>query len=165
MSNPLLSDAQLHQLAARLGEQLRRNHDRLVTAESCSGGWVAKALTDVIGSSDWFDGGMVVYSYAAKQALLGVSAHTLEKHGAVSRETVLEMVSGALRHSAASLAVALTGIAGPNGGSAEKPVGMVWIGWKRRGGPSHAECFYFHGNREAIRRQAVAAALYGLENK
>jgi len=164
MSNPLPNDSQLQQYAARLGEQLRRNHDRVVTAESCSGGWVAKALTDVNGSSDWFDCGMVVYSYEAKQAMLGVSAHTLQQHGAVSRETAVEMVAGALAHSGASVAVAVTGIAGPSGGSADKPVGMVWIAWKRRGGYPRADCFYFQGEREAIRRQAVLAALHGLEN-
>jgi len=162
MSSPP-SDNQLQQLATRLGEQLRRNHDRVVTAESCSGGWVAKVLTDVIGCSDWFDCGMTVYSYEAKQALLGVLPQTLEQHGAVSRETVVEMVAGALAHSGASVAVAVTGIAGPSGGCADKPVGTVWIGWKRRGGYPRAECFHFHGDREAIRRQSVAAALQGLE--
>jgi len=164
MSDALVSDRQLHQLATDLGQQWRRNHDRVVTAESCSGGWVAKVMTDVIGSSDWFDCGMVVYSYEAKQALLGVLAQTLEQHGAVSRETAVEMVAGALAHSGANVAVAVTGIAGPGGGSADKPVGTVWIGWKRRGGYPLAECFHFQGDREAIRRQTVAAALQGLQN-
>src|SRR5690606_6471184 len=116
----------------------------------------------IAGSSDWFDCGMAVYSYEAKQALLGVNPHTLERHGAVSRETVIEMVSGALVNSGASVAVAVTGIAGPGGGSDDKPVGTVWIGWKRRGGYARAQLFHFEGDREAVRRQTVAQALEGL---
>jgi len=156
-------DLELEQLAARIGEHLRAARDRVVTAESCTGGWIAKAMTGVAGSSDWFDCGMVVYSYEAKQALLGVRPQTLESQGAVSRETVIEMVSGALVHSGASVAVAVTGIAGPGGGSEDKPVGTVWVGWKRRGGYTRAEVFRFHGDRDAVRRQSVAAALAGLE--
>ncbi len=159
----LPTDLELDQLAARLGQRLRAAHDRVVTAESCTGGWIAKAMTGVSGSSDWFDSGMVAYSYEAKQALLGVRPQTLESEGAVSRETVIEMVSGALVHSGASVAVAVTGIAGPGGGSADKPVGTVWIGWKRRGGYTRAELFHFDGDRDAVRRQTVAAALRGLE--
>jgi nicotinamide-nucleotide amidase len=158
-----LTDLELDQLAARLGERLRAVRDHVVTAESCTGGWIAKAMTGVSGSSDWFDSGMVAYSYEAKQALLGVSPQTLEVHGAVSRETVIEMVSGALVRSGASIAVAVTGIAGPGGGSEDKPVGTVWIGWKRRGGYTRAELFHFDGDRDAVRRQTVAAALIGLE--
>ena len=135
----------------------------LATAESCTGGWIAKAVTDVAGSSAWFDCGMAAYSYEAKQALLGVRPQTLETHGAVSRETVVEMVSGALVHSGATLAVAVTGIAGPGGGSEDKPVGTVWIAWKRRGGYAKAEVFHFDGDRDAVRRQTVASALAGLE--
>ncbi|KRG86082.1 damage-inducible protein CinA [Stenotrophomonas daejeonensis] len=156
-------DLELDRLAARLGERLSDAHDRVVTAESCTGGWIAKAMTGVSGSSDWFDSGMVAYSYEAKQALLGVRPQTLESEGAVSRETVIEMVSGALVHSGASVAVAVTGIAGPGGGSTDKPVGTVWIGWKRRGGYTRAELFHFDGDRDAVRRQTVAAALRGLE--
>ncbi len=161
MSTP--TDLELDQLAARLGERLRSTHDSVVTAESCTGGWIAKAMTGVAGSSDWFDSGMVAYSYEAKQALLGVRPQTLETLGAVSRETVIEMVSGALVRSGASLAVAVTGIAGPGGGSEDKPVGTVWIGWKRRGGYTRAELFHFGGDRDAVRRQTVATALRGLE--
>src|SRR5687768_4058418 len=124
------SDQDLAALATALGETLRTNRHRLVTAESCTGGWIAKTVTDIAGSSDWFDCGLVAYSYEAKQALLGVRPETLERHGAVSRETVLEMVAGALVHSGASLAVAVTGIAGPGGGTPDKPVGTVWIAWK-----------------------------------
>ena len=156
------SDGQLRELSESLGAQLLAARDRLVTAESCTGGWIAKAMTDIDGSSAWFDCGMVAYSYEAKQALLGVRPQTLEQHGAVSRETVIEMVSGALVNSGASIAVAVTGIAGPGGGSADKPVGTVWIGWKRRGGYASAEIFHFQGDRDAVRRQTVAAALRGL---
>jgi nicotinamide-nucleotide amidase len=134
----------------------------LVTAESCTGGWIAKAVTDVPGSSDWFDCGLAAYSYEAKQALLGVRPETLERFGAVSRETVLEMVSGALVHSGATLSVAVTGIAGPGGGTADKPVGTVWLAWKRRGGYAKAEVHHFEGDREAVRRQTVEVALRGL---
>ena len=156
-------DADLSAAAARLGERLRAARHRLVTAESCTGGWIAKAVTDVAGSSEWFDCGMAAYSYEAKQALLGVHPQTLEQHGAVSRECVVEMVSGALAHSGATLAVAVTGIAGPGGGTEDKPVGTVWIAWKRRGGYPRAEAFPFAGDRDAVRRQTVAAALQGLE--
>ena len=161
MSHP--TDAELHAAAARLGERLRAARQMLVTAESCTGGWIAKAVTDVPGSSSWFDCGMAAYSYEAKQAMLGVTPLTLEVHGAVSRECVVEMVSGALVHSGASVAVAVTGIAGPTGGTDDKPVGTVWIAWKRRGGYPIAEKFGFDGDRDAVRRQTVAAALHGLE--
>jgi nicotinamide-nucleotide amidase len=148
------SDAELREQAELIGARLRAEHDHLVTAESCTGGWIAKTVTDIAGSS---------YSYEAKQALLGVRPQTLETHGAVSRETVIEMVSGALVNSGASVAVAVTGIAGPGGGSEGKPVGTVWIGWKRRGGYARAEVFQFDGDRDAVRRQTVASALRGLE--
>ncbi|MEE7566322.1 CinA family protein, partial [Xanthomonas sp. Kuri4-3] len=140
------TDPDLLQLAESLGRQLGAARERLVTAESCTGGWIAKAMTDIAGSSDWFDCGMAAYSYEAKQALLGVRPQTLERHGAVSRETAIEMVSGALVNSGASIAVAVTGIAGPGGGSADKPVGTVWIGWKRRGGYATAQLFRFDGD-------------------
>ena len=119
-------------------------------------------MTDIAGSSAWFDCGMAAYSYEAKQALLGVRPQTLETHGAVSRECVVEMVSGALVHSGASIAVAVTGIAGPGGGSDDKPVGTVWVGWKKRGGYARAEVFHFEGDRDAVRRQTVATALRGV---
>jgi nicotinamide-nucleotide amidase len=157
------TDSDLAGLARVLGERLQSCRHMLVTAESCTGGWIAKCMTDIPGSSAWFDCGMVAYSYEAKQALLGVRPQTLEQFGAVSRETVVEMVSGALVHSGASIAVAVTGIAGPGGGSPDKPVGTVWIGWKRRGGYTDAEVFHFQGDRDAVRRQTVAAALHGLQ--
>lgn len=163
MSMSIPTDAELNALSAALGQRLQQVSLQLVTAESCSGGWIAKCMTDIAGSSAFFDCGMVVYSYEAKQRLLGVRAQTLEQFGAVSRETVLEMVSGALVNSGAGIAVAVTGIAGPGGGSPDKPVGSVWIGWKRRGGYARAELFQFDGDREAIRRQTVAAALRGID--
>ncbi|WP_329740761.1 CinA family protein [Dyella sp. A6] len=156
------TDAELHTLAHQVAGDVLRQKLMLVTAESCTGGWVAKTLTDLPGSSAWFDAGVVTYSYEAKEALLGVNPRTLEQTGAVSEETVLEMVSGALARFGAGLAVAVTGIAGPSGGTLEKPVGTVWIGWKRRGGYAHARLFHFDGDREAVRRQTVAAALEGL---
>jgi nicotinamide-nucleotide amidase len=157
------TDDELRALAEALGMRMRASRDHLVTAESCTGGWIAKTVTDIAGSSDWFDCGMAAYSYEAKQAMLGVQPQTLATHGAVSRETVVEMVSGALVHSGASVAVAVTGIAGPGGGTPDKPVGTVWIAWKRRGGYPRAEMFRFDGDREQVRRHSVAAALQGLE--
>jgi nicotinamide-nucleotide amidase len=157
-----VSDAALQQAATQLSQMLMAEHLSLCTAESCTGGWIAKILTDIPGSSAWFDCGMAAYSYEAKQALLGVRSETLMEFGAVSRETVLEMVSGALITSSASLAVAVTGIAGPGGGLPGKPVGTVWIAWKRRGQYPKAEVFHFEGDREAVRRNTVAAALLGL---
>jgi len=156
------TDAELLALAGEVAVEVQRCRLMLVTAESCSGGWIAKTLTDLPGSSAWFDAGVVTYSYEAKEALLGVNPRTLEHTGAVSEETVLEMVSGALARFGAGVAVAVTGIAGPSGGTPDKPVGTVWIGWKRRGGYGHAQLFHFPGDREAVRRQTVAAALIGL---
>jgi len=144
---------------AALAAQLSRRQQSLVTAESCTGGWLAKACTDLAGSSGWFDRGFVTYSNAAKQDLLGVSPTTLARHGAVSRATVLEMVAGALARSQAQWAVAISGIAGPGGGSAEKPVGTVWFAWA---GPDEwrlASTIRFQGDRDAVRQQAVATAL------
>jgi nicotinamide-nucleotide amidase len=156
------TDEALRDLASSLGEQLAAKRLTLCTAESCTGGWIAKTVTDIPGSSAWFDCGMAAYSYEAKQALLGVRPETLEHFGAVSRETVIEMVSGALVHSGAGIAVAVTGIAGPGGGSEDKPVGTVWVAWKRRGGYARAQVFHFDGDRDAVRRQTVAAALEGI---
>lgn len=161
-SSSVPTDAQLRQLAEDVAVLMRERKLMLVTAESCTGGFIAKVLTDLPGSSAWFDAGVVTYSYEAKEALLGVNPRTLERTGAVSEETVLEMVSGALARFGAGAAVAVTGIAGPTGGTEGKPVGTVWIGWKRRGGYAHARVFHFQGDRDAIRRQTVAAALDGL---
>ncbi|HET6546446.1 MAG TPA: CinA family protein [Rhodanobacteraceae bacterium] len=157
------TDEALRALAADVADCVQRQRLMLVTAESCTGGWIAKTLTDLPGSSAWFDAGVVAYSYEAKEALLGVNPRTLERIGAVSEETVLEMVAGALARFGSGVAVAVTGIAGPTGGTADKPVGTVWIGWKRRGGYAHAQLFQFGGDREAVRRQTVAAALTGIQ--
>ena len=119
----------LASLAAVLAGRLTARNESLVTAESCTGGWIAKICTDLPGSSSWFERGFVTYSNASKQELLGVSARTLERHGAVSEATVREMVSGALRHSHAVWGLAVSGIAGPGGGSEDKPVGTVWFAW------------------------------------
>ena len=145
-----------------IGEKLVRCGERLATAESCSGGWVAKVCTDLAGSSAWFECGFVTYSNLAKQDLLGVSANTLADHGAVSGQTVQEMVAGALANSRAQWALAISGIAGPGGGSQEKPVGTVWLAWAGPGGWQQTRHFHFQGDREAVRRQAVVAALDGL---
>lgn len=155
-------DKSLRAQARVVAEELLRQKLMLVTAESCTGGWIAKVLTDVPGSSSWFECGVAAYSYEAKEALLGVNPGTLEQHGAVSEEVVREMVAGALARMGGDVAVAVTGIAGPGGGTEDKPVGTVWIGWKRRGGYAHARLFHFDGDREAVRRHTVAAALEGV---
>src|SRR5690349_25167307 len=162
MSTSVASDAELNDLAQTIATIFVQRGATLVTAESCTGGWVAKTLTDIAGSSAWFECGVVAYSYEAKESLLGVQPQTLERTGAVSQETVVEMVSGALARYGASVAVAVTGIAGPSGGTPGKPVGTVWIGWKRRGGYARSQLFHFKGDREAVRRQTVAAALEGV---
>jgi nicotinamide-nucleotide amidase len=159
----LCSDSELHDLAHTIADVFTQRAATLVTAESCTGGWIAKILTDIAGSSSWFECGVVAYSYEAKEALLGVRPETLEQQGAVSRETAIEMVSGALARFGATVAVAVTGIAGPSGGTPDKPVGTVWIGWKRRGGYAPTELFHFAGDREAVRRQTVGAALRGVQ--
>ena len=132
------------------------------TAESCTGGWIAKALTDIAGSSAWFDRGLVTYSDAAKQELLGISPGTLAEHGAVSEPVVREMAEGALVRSAADLTVAVSGVAGPGGGSADKPVGTVWFAWARSGEATRSERQVFRGDREAVRRRSVAHAIEGM---
>ena len=163
MADPSIpTDEMLRAQAEALAECLVARGQSLVAAESCTGGWIAKVLTDIPGSSTWFECGVVAYSYEAKEALLGVQPQTLERTGAVSQETAVEMVSGALARYGASVAVAVTGVAGPGGGTPDKPVGTVWIGWKRRGGYARAELFHFEGDREAVRRQTVGAALEGV---
>jgi nicotinamide-nucleotide amidase len=155
-------DAVLKRCAEQVAEILRANGGMLATAESCTGGWIAKACTDLAGSSEWFESAAVTYSNRAKQALLGVTTATLEKHGAVSRECALEMVAGVLAGFEVGVAVAVTGIAGPTGGTPGKPVGTVWIAWQRRGGEARTEVFHFDGDRDAVRRRTVAAALDGV---
>jgi len=149
-------------LAERLGRVLAARRWTAATAESCTGGLIAGAITDVPGSSAWFDRGFVTYSNAAKREVLGVRAGTLETHGAVSEATAQEMATGALARSGADIAVAVTGVAGPAGGSPGKPVGLVCFAWARRGGPVDARTLRFAGDRAAVRAAAVAAALDGL---
>mgnify|MGYP001580333040 CR=1 FL=1 len=157
----MLPDA-LGTLVAAVGAKLRARGWMLTTAESCTGGWVAQAVTAVAGSSDWFERGFVTYSDAAKQEMLGVSARTLAAHGAVSEQTAREMAIGALAHSRAQVALAITGIAGPGGGSPEKPVGMVCFAWAATGDKISAQTRQFEGDRESVREQSVIAALQGL---
>jgi nicotinamide-nucleotide amidase len=151
----------LNRLAGKVGEKLKSSRAVLVTAESCTGGWVAQAVTSVAGSSEWFERGFVTYSNAAKQELLGVRQSTLKKHGAVSEQAAREMAQGALARSKATLALAVTGIAGPGGGSRDKPGGRVcfaWIHWKKL----QSETRRFSGDRESVRRQSVVHALEGV---
>ena len=152
----------LESLASQVGELLLTNGQRLTTAESCTGGWVAQSLTAIPGSSAWFDRGFVTYSNEAKQEMLGVTAETLRIHGAVSEATAIAMAIGALRHSHADWALAITGIAGPSGGSPEKPVGMVCFGWAGPDNQLDSETSQFSGSRDDIRRQSVNHALQGL---
>ncbi len=154
-----MGDRDLYQLAERVGQGMRAAGWRIATAESCTAGWIAKALTDVPGSSQWFECGYVTYSNAAKMRDLGVLERTLEEHGAVSEATVREMVAGACRKSQAEVAVAVSGIAGPDGGTAGKPVGTVWFALAGPPGEVLCEERRFEGDREQIRRQAVAHAL------
>lgn len=155
-------DAELSRLSHDVGAWLRERGARLACAESCTGGWVAAVVTATAGSSAWFDSGFVTYSNEAKQRQLGVSAATLVRHGAVSEETVREMANGALAHSSAEITLAVSGVAGPAGGSASKPVGMVCFAWAMSGGWVRSETRHFHGDREAVRRQAVIHALAGI---
>lgn len=158
------SDATLTEAADLLGESLRQHGLMIATAESCTGGWVAKCLTDTAGSSDYFYTGLVPYCNEAKQNLLGVTERSLAEHGAVSEPVVREMVAGTLSTTGAQVAVAVSGVAGPGGGSDEKPVGTVWFAWGRT--PTDIECVveHFSGDRDHIRRQAVLFALQGVRS-
>ena len=149
-------------LTARLAELLQSRGWMLATAESCTGGWVAKVCTDRIGSSHWFERGFVTYTNESKQELLGVQPSTLEQFGAVSEQVVTEMARGALEHSHARGSLSISGIAGPGGGSPGKPVGTVCFGWCVADAEPITESVQFEGDREAVRRQAVAHALQGV---
>ncbi len=155
-------DRELHELAAEFGQELLRMRLKLATAESCTGGWVSKVVTEVPGCSDWFDCAFVAYSYEAKESALGVPRETLEQYGAVSQEVVLAMVRGALSKSRANVACSITGIAGPTGAVPGKPIGTVWLAWGRGHHQPFAQRFEFPGDRDAIRRHTVKAALAGL---
>jgi nicotinamide-nucleotide amidase len=158
-------DEELFALSGRVGALLRQRGWLLSTAESCTGGWVAEAVTAIAGSSGWFDCGLITYSNEAKQSLLGVSDEVPHRQGAVSEATVAAMVSGALARSQANVALATSGIAGPGGGSEAKPVGTVCFAWGLRGAVPETETLHFAGDREAVRRQAVIHALQGLLNR
>jgi nicotinamide-nucleotide amidase len=158
-------DAKLKHLAARVGRRLLEQQLQVVTAESCTGGWIAKTLTDIPGSSRWFGEGFVTYSNQSKMRRLGVPRVILEKKGAVSEAAVRAMAAGALRRTKAQVAVAVTGIAGPDGAVPGKPVGTVWLGWATRRGRAirvGTQLKHFRGNRESVRRKTVQLALEGL---
>ena len=156
-----MNDAALTAFARELMTALESRRLVLATAESCTGGWVAKTITDLPGSSRVFDRGFVTYSNQAKQEMLGVRRETLERFGAVSEQTVAEMAKGAVLRSGSDAAVSVSGIAGPSGGTQEKPVGTVWFGWRCQGN-AWTRRYCFSGDRDAVRRQAVATALQGL---
>jgi len=156
-----MSTDPLESLAARVGTRLRAKGALLVTAESCTGGWVSQAVTAIAGSSEWFERGFVVYSNAAKEELLGVRRETLQRYGAVSEQTARELALGALARSKGTISVAVTGVAGPSGGSAAKPVGFVCFAWATKAG-AKSETRNFAGDREAVRRQSVVRALEGV---
>ena len=152
----------MEKLAADVGRRLKAARRVLATAESCTGGWAAQAVTAIAGSSAWFERGFVTYSNDAKRELLGVSAQTLASHGAVSEQTAREMAAGALSRSRANVALAITGVAGPAGGSPAKPVGTVCFAWAASGVETRSETLLLAGDREAVRRQSVIHALQGV---
>jgi nicotinamide-nucleotide amidase len=154
-----MTDRLLYELAEKAGRALEARRLMLATAESCTGGWIAEAITAVPGSSAWFDRGFVTYTNVAKREMLNVQAETLEKHGAVSEAVVLEMATGALGSSHAQIAVAVSGVAGPSGGTSQKPVGTVCFAWAASTLPARAETRHFPGDREAVRRDSVMHAL------
>jgi len=157
-----MSDEDLGLLSQRVGVALKAAGIKLVTAESCTGGWIAEVVTRTAGSSAWFDSGVISYSNSAKRHLLGVAADTIRANGAVSEATAGEMANGALTHNRAGIALAVTGIAGPDGGTPEKPVGTVCFGWCRRNGISLTSTQLFAGDRTSVRRQSVVFALEGM---
>ncbi|MBA2690502.1 MAG: nicotinamide-nucleotide amidohydrolase family protein [Burkholderiales bacterium] len=157
-----MPDDELHTLAAGVGRALLDRQLMLVTAESCTGGWISEAITSVVGSSQWFDRGFVCYSNRAKQEMLGVSEQTLRRYGAVSEPAVIAMATGALERSGAEVALAVSGIAGPGGALPDKPVGTVCFAWLMKGGAQASESRLLVGDRTAVRRHAVIIALRGV---
>jgi nicotinamide-nucleotide amidase len=153
---------ELQELARQVGTALKTHQIMLATAESCTGGWVAREITAIPGSSHWFDRGFVTYTNLSKQQMLGVSAETIKSHGAVSEQAVREMAEGAIQYSQAKVSVAISGIAGPGGGSEDKPVGTVCLAWAKDGIQTYSKTEYFQGDRESVREQAVMTALQGL---
>lgn len=160
-----MNDEQLQQLSRRIGEQLKMRKATITAAESCTGGWIAKVFTDISGSSAWFERSFVTYSNDAKQQMVGVQASTLVQFGAVSEQTVREMAVGASKAAAAEYAIAVSGIAGPDGGTSDKPVGTVWFGFAGPEGRVVAQCQRFDGDRDAVRRQSVGWALQTLHDE
>jgi nicotinamide-nucleotide amidase len=156
------SPVTLYRLAERVGKALKSRDQMLVTAESCTGGWIAQAVTMVPGSSEWFERGYVTYTYISKREMLGVKDATLGAHGAVAEEVVREMAEGALERSHAQVSVAVSGIAGPGGGMPGKPVGTVCFAWAAKGGATRAQTVRFRGDRDAVRRLSVERALKGV---
>lgn len=156
------SDEALVAQAKALGTLLAAEGLMIATAESCTGGWVGQVLTSIPGSSKWFERGFITYTNLAKREMLGVSTDVIARFGAVSMQTARAMAEGALAHSRAQVALAITGIAGPGGGSEDRPVGTVWLAWLRAGGEPVTRRCQFTGDREAVRRQAVAEALQGV---
>lgn len=155
-------EPELVNLATQLGDALKAAQQQLVTAESCTGGWLGRVITAVPGSSHWYERGFITYTNVSKQEMLGVAAATLESFGAVSERTVGEMAEGALRHSHGDLSVAISGIAGPGGGSEAKPVGTVCIAWAGGGSKTYVGTWRFEGDREQVRYAAVKTALEGV---
>ncbi|MCK5893948.1 MAG: nicotinamide-nucleotide amidohydrolase family protein [Endozoicomonadaceae bacterium] len=153
---------EIEAISQQLGQVLLAKGWRVATAESCTGGWVAEAITSVAGSSGWFGYGYVAYANEAKQQMLGVKAETLTQSGVVSEAVVIEMANGARYNADATLAVAISGIAGPDGGSPEKPVGTVWLAWSQEGRSTQTQGCHFSGDRFSVRQQAVVMALSGL---
>lgn len=156
-----MEDSTLYELAERLGAELKQRGLMIATAESCTGGWIAQAITAVPGSSEWFERGYVTYTYISKREMLGVRSETLGTHGAVSEETVREMALGVVERSHAQVSVAVSGTAGPSGGSPGKPVGTVCFAWAIENAVE-SETRHFGGDREAVRRQSVVHALMGV---
>ncbi|MFW0766749.1 nicotinamide-nucleotide amidase [Trabulsiella odontotermitis] len=154
-----MTDQELMQLSEQIGQALKAQGATVTTAESCTGGWIAKVITDIAGSSAWFERSFVTYSNEAKEQMIGVRGVTLETHGAVSEPVVVEMAIGALRAARATYALSVSGIAGPDGGSEAKPVGTVWFGFACANGQGITRCEQFTGDRDAVRRQATAYAL------
>lgn len=151
-----------HRLAARVGDALKGHKLTLTTAESCTGGWVSQMVTSVPGSSQWFDRGFVTYTNRAKEEMLGVPGDLLAREGAVSEAVARAMAEGALERAPAHISVAISGIAGPEGGTPQKPVGTIWMAWSARGQDTRARSSHFAGDREMVRQQAVMAALQGI---
>ncbi|RFC33412.1 MAG: nicotinamide-nucleotide amidase [Candidatus Nitrotoga sp. SPKER] len=158
----MLVNRDIENLAIQIGSALKSHGLVLTTAESCTGGAVASAITDIAGSSEWFERGFITYSNEAKREMLGVAQDTLMRYGAVSEAVVREMIAGALHHSHAQVVLAVSGIAGPAGGTPDKPVGTVWFAWEIKGGQCIACLHHFSGNRAEIRTQSVGVALQGV---